>query len=228
MLFLAPKWRLISLENQLKKRLAAADAGAHNGGSEYGRITVSSWLDFLSLIERENISNHDHHLASDLLQMKELCGKMDAEGMPPLSASDLDHMNGRISYQFEDIIDDCKLKLKEWEHANFEGYKTTPRKHEYGFYFGAYEKFGWGLFFSRYLWCTENVQTPFWLRVQEATWKPSPEIKRYLKECCADNVSVSGDSIGIELRPGMDKDEIIAHIVDETKKVLKYVHAKCT
>ncbi|MGI9255306.1 MAG: hypothetical protein ACR2PY_00040 [Salinispira sp.] len=228
MLFLAPEQRRISLENQLKKRLSAADAGVHDGGSEYDRITVSSWLNFLSLIERENISNHDHHLESDLLQMKELCRKMDTEGMRPLSELDLDSMHGRISYQFEDIIYDCELKLKDWKHANFDGLSRARGKYERGFYFEAYEKFACMLFFSSYRWYAENVQTPFWLRVQESTWEPSPAINRSLKECCANNVSINEDIIGIELRAGMDKDEIIAHIVDETKKVLKYVHEKCT
>ena len=102
LLFLAPNKRLGSLKTEINQRL--------NGESD--KIVISSWENFLSLVEKENNENHNPFLASDLTQMKELCQKMDTEGMPPLSASDLDPMNGRIASHFSDVIDECNAILR--------------------------------------------------------------------------------------------------------------------
>lgn len=88
LLFLVPEKRKISLKSEINKRV--------NG--ENGKIYFFSWNEFLDLIEVENSKNYNQSLFSDITQLKELCKKMDEEGMPPLSQSDLDPMNGRIAY----------------------------------------------------------------------------------------------------------------------------------
>ena len=117
LLFLVPDQRLKSLEREIKKRLPYEDE----------RLLVWSWPLFLQLIEAENNKNHDQQLASDLIQLNELCMKMDKEGMPPLSQSDLDPMNGRLPTQFADIIDECNLRIRLWEHSDFNGLKTVTQ-----------------------------------------------------------------------------------------------------
>lgn len=214
-LFLAPDKRIESLKSEIKERL--------NDNND--NIVVCSWLDFLSQIERENNKEHNYQLASDLLQIKELCQKMDSEGMPPLSASDLDPMNGRISYQLTDIIDDCNTILRQWEYTTFKGLKATSTKYGYGFYFEAFD-FGCRLYFSNHKWSVREAKTPFWLKIQEEWGKSSQKVKSILKELKTKNAYE--DSVGIKLQTGMDKEQAVNHIVTETKAVLIYLHEKIT
>ena len=100
LLFLTPEKRINSLELELKRRM---------NGEIDTRLSVISWIEFLSKIEQKNKgSSYIDQLASDLTQLKELCNKMDEEGMPPLSVSDLDPMHGKLVYNFTSIIDECK------------------------------------------------------------------------------------------------------------------------
>ena len=148
-LFLSPDKRLSSLTIEIEKRV----------GGPSDKIVISSWVKFLTLIEKENNKSHNHRLASDLFQINELCKKMDAEGMPPLSASDLDPMNGRVASNFSDVIEECNSILREWEHSDFKGLKTTPSKYGHGFYFRGYN-FGCYLQFDANKWFTRDNHTP--------------------------------------------------------------------
>jgi hypothetical protein len=214
MLFLAPGKRVKSLRVEIARRLKGEDK----------RIVVSSWDDFLALIERANVEPYNHYLNADLLQIKELCRKMDEEGMPPLSASDLDPMNGRVASQFADVIDECNPILREQERYNFKGLKTTATKYGHGFYFRAYE-FGCFLGFDSKKWFTKDNHTPIWLNIKRdtgATWADDERIARGLRYFDADNAY--GNDYGIELQPGMDKSQVINQIVDKVTEVIKYLH----
>ena len=211
LLFLAPNKRVTSLVHEIEKRIGKYDS----------RVSVFSWNGFIELIEKENNKNHDQFLASDLIQLKELCNKMDSEGMPPLSDSDLDPMNGRRSYQFASLLDECHALLKKWEHSDFTKLQKTNSKYGYGFYFKAFD-FTCKIYFSDHKWYVRDTQTPFWLVVQK-DWKDSIEINSFLK---VKYKSCHNNSIGIELRSGMDKDEVIKHIVNTSKEVLTHLKAE--
>ncbi len=212
-LFLAPDKRLNSLKIEIDKRTG--------GNSE--KVVISSWTHFLNLIEQENNKEHNHQLASDLLQMKELCRKMDTEGMPPLSESDLDPMNGRIATNFSDIIEECNSAIREWEHSDFKGLRATPSKYGNGFYFRGY-KFGCSLYFDSSKWFKRNNHTPIWLIVNDSDWKKSERINHGLNEYDAFNSF--GSDYGISLNAGMDKAQAIKHIVSKVKDVLGYLNSK--
>lgn len=215
LLFLAPEKRLILLEAEIKNRV---------GENDKDKVIIYSWLNFLKVIELENNKEHNHYLNSDLIQLKELCQKMDSEGMPPLSASDLDPMNGRISYQLAQLLDDCHFLLKKWDVTNFNKFKKTNSKYGFGFYFEAFN-FTCNLYFSNHKWFARDLQTPFWLVINK-NWKASSEINHLLKELNPENVYE--DSIGIELLVGMDKEQAVKHLVKETKEVLEYLNEKTT
>lgn len=214
LLFLAPDKRLRSLRIEINKRL--------NG--ESNKIVLSSWKNFLSLIEKENSKNYEQHLDSDLIQMKELCQKMDSEGMPPLSLSDLDPMNGRIASYFSDVIDECNSILRGWKHANFTGLKTQSKKYGHGFYFLGYD-FGCFLSFNSYWWYANDSHTPIWLEIELETkdkkWTETEKINQALNYFDSDNSY--GNKYGIVLHTGMDKEQVINHVVDQVKKVLGYL-----
>ncbi|RLJ21240.1 hypothetical protein DJ031_03670 [bacterium endosymbiont of Escarpia laminata] len=213
-LFLAPDKRLNSLNIEIDKR---------TGSSE--KVVISSWIEFLSLIEKENNKNHNHQLSSDLLQINELCRKMDTEGMPPLSASDLDPMNGRVASNFSDVIDECNPILREWEYSDFKGTKTTSAKYGHGFYFRGYN-FGCSLYFDSRKWFVINNHTPIWLYIGSNDWKKSETISHYLNDY--DSFNSFDSDFGIILHEGMDKNQIVDHIVNEVKKVLEYLNRKIT
>ena len=214
-LFLAPEKRLSSLAIEIKKRV----------GDSSEKVVICSWAKFLNLIEKENNKNHNHHLASDLLQITELCQKMDAEGMPPLSASDLDPMNGKVASNFSDVIDECNRILREWEHSDFKGLITTPKKYGYGFYFRGH-KFDCYLHFDTNKWFTRNSHTPIWLSVSGKDGQKSEKISHYLNDFDSNNSF--GSDYGIVLREGMDKTQAITHIVNKVKDVLSHLNRKIT
>ena len=216
-LFLAPSKRLNSLTIEIEKRVAE---GSSN------KIVICSWTKFLSLIEKENNKNHNPHLASDLLQIAELCHKMDTEGMPPLSESDLDPMNGRIASSFADMIDECNSIIREWEQSDFKGLKTTPSKYGYGFYFRGYN-FGCYLHSDNKNWFIRDNHTPIWLSIKirdNETWRESDKISHYLNDYESNNSF--GCDYGIILTAGMDKNQSITHIVNKVKDVLDYLSRK--
>ncbi len=208
LLFLVPDKRLKSLEVEIEKRL--------NGKDE--RIVIRSWSAFLELVEIENNKNHDNQLASDLMQIKELCKKMDEEGMPPLSMSDLDPMNGRLAYQFADLIDECNARIRLWDYSDFKGLKTTSSKYGHGFYFKAYD-LSCLLFFSSYNWFIKEGHTPIWLSIKDANWQKDD---RFYYAINSDNAYNEKDNTlyAIQLRPGMDKNDVVDHIVGEVNTVL--------
>lgn len=210
LLFLLPEKRKISLDVEIKKRL--------NGKDE--KIYIFSWNEFLDLVEVENNKNHNQALISDIRQLKELCSKMDDEGMPPLSQSDLDPMNGRVAYQFASLIDECKPILKEWEETDFKKLTASSSTGWNGFYFRAFD-FGCKLYFSSYKWFSTNTSTPIWLDIYDKDFKTSQKIYHFLNNFDSQN-SYNEDytSYGIELQTGMDKAQIIKHIETKIKEVL--------
>ena len=211
LLFLVPEKRKISLKSEINKRTNGQD----------NRIYIFSWNEFLNLIEVENSKNYDQSLSSDITQLKKLCKKMDEEGMPPLSQSDLDPMNGRIAYQFSDLIDECNIVIRKWEESDFKGTRTTPIKGGHSFYFRAFG-FGCQLCFSSYNWFAFENNTPFWLYIMDEEWQFQEIIFHYLRSIDTKN-SFNDDGYimyGIQLYPGMDKSQAVNQITSKTKNIL--------
>jgi len=216
LLFLTPDRRLASLKAEISSRL----------NNQYDqRIQLSSWQNFLYYVEVENNKSYDENLASDLIQIKSLCLKMDTEGMPPISASDLDTNHARICSQFSDLISECNALLRKWEYADFKGLKTTSFQYGHGFYFKAFN-FGCFLNFSTHDWFTKESHTPFWLSIQNLNWEKDYKLHHFLTqydECNTydeDNASL----YALTLETGMDKNATINHIVSKTKKVLIFLN----
>jgi len=213
-LFLTPEKRLSSLESEITRR---AEKNA------IGKIIIYSWLAFIRDIESENKKNHNQQLASDIIQFKELCLKMDSSGMPPLSNSDLDPVNGKRLCHFVDIIDECNSILRQWEFTNFQGTKTQPQKYGYGFYFYAHG-YGCWLEFNNENWFNSEKNAPFWLDIFTNEWEKSEKINHYLKEY--DEFNSNDGVYAICLQSGMDKNEVIKHIVNKTKAVITFINEK--
>jgi hypothetical protein len=154
LLFLVPEFRKESLKNQIKNRLGYWDE----------RIETFSWKYFLSSIRGINEKNYSSELDSDLTQLDNLCKKMDKEGLAPLSNSDLDPIHGRLIYNFVNLIEECKLLLKEWNMASFEKLKTTPNKDSFGFYFMGYN-YPCYLCVSWKNWFEKPNHQPIWMRI---------------------------------------------------------------
>ena len=215
LLFLVPSKRIESLKIDIKNRINGND----------NRIVIYSWNSFLSLVETENNKVNDNQLSSDLTQLKELCQKMDKEGMPPLSMSDLDPMRGRLFYQFTDLIDECNFIIRQWDKGDFKGLKTVGSKNGYGFYFKAFE-FGCKLEFSSYDWFSKDSNTPIWLYIQDKNWRKSEKIYHFLNNFDSENSYNDKDysAYGIVLKTGMDKSEIISYITGKVKEILTFLH----
>lgn len=207
-LFLAPAKRLASLELEIEERL--------NGKHE--KVTCRSWRDFLDQVEIENNKDHNSHLASDLIQIQELCQKMDTEGMPPLSRSDLDPMNGRVASHFSDIVDECNTNLRKWDFSDFKGTMTTSTKYGHGFYFRGHS-FQCFFGYDSYNWFTKSSHTPFWLYIKDKEGKQTEKINHALS--VIDPANSHGNEYGIMLQSGMDKGQVVNHIVDKVIEVLE-------
>lgn len=213
LLFLVPDKRKKSLEIDIENRIGKKD----------NRIAIFSWNEFLKRIELENNKPYDGQLSSDLKQLKELCGKIDEEGLAPLSQSDLDPMHGRLIYNFSNIIDECNSRIRDWEKSVFKGFKTAADKEGYGFYFKAFN-FGCWLGFSNYDWFSKDSHTPFWLYLKDKDWEKSEKIYHFLNKFDPKNSYNEDWSLyGIVLKTGMDKSQIIEHIVNKIKEVLEFL-----
>ena len=211
LLFLVPEKRQISLNIELKKRMGGNDK----------KICIFSWNKFIELVEVENSKNNNKSLISDITQFKKLCSKMDNEGMPPLSQSDLDPMNGRIAYQFASLVDECRPILKEWKETDFRQLKASSSTAWNGFYFRAFD-FGCQLYFSSYRWFTSETSTPIWMEIFDKNFETSPKIYHFLNNIDPNNsYNEDGSSVyAIELQAGMDKNQSIKHIETTIKEVL--------
>jgi len=211
LLFLAPDRRLDSLKAEVRKRLGYDDE----------RIEVYSWVAFLTLIESENSREHDGDLASDLVQLRALCAKMDEEGMPPLSMSDLDPMNGRICYQLAGLIDDCNSQIRKWPEADFKGLKSVGSKGLWGFYFRGFG-FDCMLRFSDYEWHTRESHTPIIFRIRGEDSRCNRIIYVALQDYSQKHSYFENDDslYAIVLKPGMDRNQAIDFIVSEVRTVL--------
>jgi hypothetical protein len=210
LLFLAPDKRLTSLKHEIDIRVVEKNEN----------IILNSWENFIQLIEKENTADFDAQLASDLSQLRELCNRMDTEGMPPLSLTDLDPMNGRIASNFADIIDECNSLLRDWEHSDFSGLKTQSNKYGHGFYFRAYELTCY-LSYDSYAWFSSDNHAPFWLEITDKDWNISQKINHFLKLLESENAD--GNKYGIVLLPGMDKEQVVTHITSKVKDILIYL-----
>ena len=211
LLFLVPDKRKSSLYMEIQKRVGDKDE----------KIYIVSWNHFLDLVEVENSKDHNPALISDLVQLKQLCLKMDEEGMPPLSQSDLDPMNGRIAYQFASLINECKLVLREWDKTDFTKLQTSASTGWNGVYFRVFD-FGCKLYFSSYRWYTSQTATPIWIEILDRDFNKSSKIYHFLNRIDADNAYLEKETVlyGIMLKAGMDKTQIIDHIVDSVKNIL--------
>jgi len=215
LLFLAPDRRLESLKHEINMRTISEDK----------RVRYISWNSLLILIENENNKNFDIQLSSDLAQLKELCKRMDEDGMPPLSNSDLSPMNGRINFQFADLIDDCNKLIRQWDESNFKGLKTTSSKDGYAFYFKAFG-FGCQLCFSNHDWYNKDSQTPYYLYIWDENFNEDKNIYHYLNIFDQENAYDDFASYAITLKAGMDKKEVVNHLVAKSKEVLSYLDTK--
>jgi len=211
LLFLAPDRRITSLQNEIRKRL----------GREDDRLVIFSWMTFLDLIESENSKEHNSDLASDLVQLRALCSKMDEEGMPPLSMTDLDPMNGRISYQLAELINICNSQIRSWDESDFSGLKSSGGQSGYGFYFRAFG-FGCWLGFSSYDWFMRKSHTPIWLHIQSEQFKVVEKIYYNLNDFDPENAYYERDKAlyAIVLQPGMDRNQVVDLIVGKVRSVL--------
>ena len=217
LIFLAPDRRLDSLRASIHERL----------GQEDDRVVIQSWAAFLDLVEVENSKKHDGDLASDLVQLRDLCARMDEEGMPPLSRSDLDPMHGRICCQLADLMDDCNTRLRKWDESDFKGRTSTGSRYGYGFYFKA-RGFECSLGFSSYDWFKRNSHTPIWLWISPGPSNTLEEIYCALNDCKAEHAyrDNSRAICAIVLRTGMDRSQAVEFIVKEVKTVLTYLHQR--
>ena len=212
-LFLTLEKRIGSLNIEIEKRIGE--------GAE--KVVVYSWPDFLTAVETQNNKDHNGHLASDLLQIRELCQKMDVEGMPPLSASDLDPMNGRVASNLSDVIDDCNTLLREWEHSDFQGLNSVSKKYGHGFYFRGYA-FGCFLENDSRKWFVRDNHTPIWLSINVSELMGPEKRKHHLNEY--DSLHAFETEYGIMLHEGMEKRQAAFHIVEKVKDVLSYLQSK--
>lgn len=212
-LFLAPVKRQDSLNLELENRLI--DSNTPN------LVKVMSWAKFIDAIENENAKNPDFSLTSDLTQLKALCNRMDVEGMPPLSASDLDPMNGRIAYQLADLLDECRELLSQWPETDFKGLRAAGWKLGYGFYFRA-RGFGCMLSFSSLLWFTTKSATPYWLNIGDQNFKRSEIILNALAHWDPENTYADqpNAAYAIRLHPGMDRRATVEYIVKSVKEAI--------
>lgn len=219
-LFLSPERRKSLLMIEIEKRVVDENQRA--------LISVHSWAELIESIEYENSKKPNLSLTSDLSQLKSLCDQMDVEGMPPLSASDLDPMNGRIVYQLSDLLDDCRKIMSTWPETDFNKVKAVAYKTGYGFYFRAHH-FGCQLLLSTYNWFTTKSCTPYWLHIGNTDFKRDERIVNILshmdpKNTYDDLPNHYLPTYAINIKPGTDRSGTAKQITKRVREVLDFLN----
>ena len=83
--------------------------------------------------------------------------------------------------------------------------------------------------YSSEFWFTANTATPFWLMIGEEGFDRSEEILNALMQWDSKHTAEDKQlaAYAIPLRAGMDRNEIIEHIVETVKSALRAVVEQC-
>ena len=238
LLFIAPGQRLRTLWNVLQQRCATAGLTldtARDIATELRCISlpskqilaVTSWRAVLGAFRQEASTRGDSGFVADVDQLGGLCARMDDEAFLPLTGNDLAPSIGRRVKQYADLVDAVVAEMVATHGASTKGLTTGGTQSTYGRYF-AFGQIGFFFAYWPSLWARQG-ETPMWMRVSEPTegrWTPSSRIRETINRDYANRPSYVTQEDGhtvvaIDLPLGVERDEVIAAVVEQIKRIVE-------
>ena len=220
LVFLVPEERVDSVWAELRRRCAEAELSVaderHAGTLFAGKLSgnrmlaVADWrrvLDGLATVGS---------VRSDVKQLRALTERMDAEAFLPIQPNELTDADvPRRMINYADLVEPIVADLVRRGVADTSDLRTSHFYHAVGRYVAMHGRLGLWLGVDLDLW-RESGRTPLWWKIQEDEWYGVEGVWHELEEIF-DEVRTQGrwKCIPIQLKAGVEKDEVIAGAVDQ-------------
>lgn len=180
------------------------------------RLALTSWRAALEAIHTGLQQAGEQAAAADVLQLRGLADRMDADAFLPLASEELTARTGKRIIQFCQLVDDAVARLKSQGIADTTGCRSDGDRH--GSYYRPFRlgPFGCDLIFDTRGWAARGI--PLTLRVRDGRWHPSKEVAEALAPIGRDDPSrliVSEWGVFLPIRPelGVEREVVLSGIV---------------
>jgi hypothetical protein len=234
LLFVAPARRFESLWPELLTRCRSAGRQVEcedNHGADWrvarvggGRtLALTSWRALLEALHAGLLQAGEAGPAADVLQLRGLADRMDADAFLPLTSEELTCDLGRRIVQLCDLVDGATERLVAEGLADTKGYRASGGKNgSYSRFFSAHGAV-WRLFFNPEGWARHGW--PIWLMVQGKDWKASAAVNEALRPLGAETpprlfVTQWGAFVPILLPTRVERDGVLGAMLAQVRCAL--------
>lgn len=170
LLFLCPKLRKTTLNNEIENRLNNQNINYKYSTDKYildanKIIYICDWATILDNVKASLQKNNENILVSDIDQIIGFCEVIDNYSFLPILDNDLSPAIAKRLNSYSDLVDKILDKLRTKIDVNLSGMKATPQKYGYSRYF-IINKFAFRLDVDLKLW-ELIADTPFWLTIKQ-------------------------------------------------------------
>jgi hypothetical protein len=233
LLFVAPARRFESLWPELLTRCRSAGRQVeceegHGPDWRVGRLAggrwlaLTSWRAVLEALHAGLQQASEVSLASDILQLRGLADRMDADAFLPLASEELTSNLGRRIVQFCDLVNYAVQKLVAEKLADTKGYSASSGKPgRWGRYFRMHEACCL-LYFSPEGWAKHGE--PIWLAAYDSDEKPSAAVNEALRPLATESpprlfISQWGAYVPVRLPTGVERDKVLDAMLTQLRRV---------
>ena len=227
-LFIAPQTRLPTVWNELERRCRDAKLRWEDGpGTHCARVNgkalvIKSWARVLDGLLAAAHSGDHSTIRHDVLQLRDLTNRMDAEAFLPLRGDDVtDQATARRMVNYTGLIEDITRVLRDQGIADTRGMLPSHSWHTAGRYLRVYERFGLWLGVEMEVWAEAGI-TPLWWYLWDDEYcgvaGRLPTVRALFEDS-----SYYEDSgylyIPIRLKVGVERDEVIKDAAGQMQKI---------
>jgi hypothetical protein len=229
LMFVAPEKRFELLWAEIVRKIADSGLGVSAPNSiQLGfrsalcgdkTLALTSWRALLSAIAAAVETAGDVSTSADVRQLVGLCERMDSEAFLPLTSDELCPTWGRRVVQFGQIASDLTDLLVGKGLASVKGCKASAGNGWSGRYLRIH---GYGAYLHCSFWKWPKLGcSPIWLELKGPDFKPMPIILDVIKGSGIQFFDWHGNcAIPIFIRPGVERDELIADALEQVIKVV--------
>ena len=234
LIFIVPEQRVSAVWRELRDRcseagLEWADAAGNRAHIGSKIILATSWGRVLErLLDAARSGGHDD-LGRDILQLRGLTNRMDAEAFLPLRGDEVtDQEMARRMVNYCDLIPTIVDELKRAEIADTDGLRPAYLPYSIGHFLRTYGRFTSKLYFDLQAWQTTGI-TPlwWWFDEKERNAQPNVNIEKLFgsnSEILASSIRYKGGvKFPIRLKTGVERDKVIEDAVAQMTRIADLV-----
>lgn len=229
LMFIVPEQRVSAVWRELTDRCSEAglewvDAGGNRARIGGKTMSVASWSGVLErLLDAAYSGGHDD-LRRDILQLRGLTDRMDAEAFLPLRGDEVtDQEMARRLMNYSDLIFEIIDKLEHIGVASKRGYSVGHGSYYTGRFFGVHGKFQAWLGVQFESWRDTGI-TPLWCDFKGKTaitvdhFKTNPELIE-----AAEFYGEGRLYVPIRLKTGVERNRVVDDAVAQIKRVADHL-----